>query len=446
MEETCTTKFVSHLQKQFEGKKVLILGMGREGKSTLQWLQKVQNCEIWLSDQKQEVLHQYEDEGIQVLPDNSAYEQFQVIIKSAGVAVRSPKLQKYFQSGGKITSQLQLFLEVFGSQTLGVTGTKGKSTTSSLIHHVIKMADKPTVLAGNIGQAVLEIVTQLEAETIAVIEMSSYQLETVTISPHWAVWLNFFPEHLNYHQSLENYFAAKENITKYQKVEDVFFYSCDFPELEKIQTKAKKETFSHEQMAAFLAELPKDVYQHLSPVIVQQNLLPAWFVSQELQISKEVFFRAIRTFQPLPHRLQNIGTFDGVTFIDDTLATIPEAAVAALHAVPNVSVILLGGFDRGISYDLIVKTVIEKNIPAVALFKPSGEKMLELFRHYEPASTRKVQLVNSMEEAIRFAVEQAHPGTTVLLSPASPSFGQFQDYEAKSAEFVHWIKTITAHQ
>jgi UDP-N-acetylmuramoylalanine--D-glutamate ligase len=284
--------------------------------------------------------------------------------------------------------------------------------------------------------------------------MSSYQLETCQVSPHWAVWLNLFPEHLNYHATMQDYAAAKAHIFSFQTTEDILWYNQDSPEIAAAVKSAKGTTvgFAAELDNTQAAPLPKS-YQALPslpwwtkmvlPTTVKRfNLLPALYVAAYFDIPLDTLQKGLASFETLPHRLEVVGTYRDITFIDDTLATIPQATIAALASVSPVSVLILGGYDRGIDFAPIVDAVVAQQIPTILLFPPSGEKMLQLLHERHPDAKLTAIPVQSMQDAVTQAYRHAQPGSAVLLSPASPSFGQFKDYVDKSEQFAHWVRTL----
>lgn len=372
-------KLVRHLQENYHQQEMLILGFGREGKSTLEMLQQVfPDKKITVMD-KQLSKKDEEKIGAPIAEYFKDLARFDVIFKTPGIPISEPPLQEFLQSGKKITSQFNEFIEIYHNQIIGVTGTKGKSTTSSLIHHFLKEAEIPTILLGNIGTPVFTAAAKVTAEMKIVVEMSSYYLEIVEHSPHIAVLLNIFPEHLNYHGSLEKYVGAKANITRFQTEMDYCIYNAEFVELRQVaeQTKAYLIAYEPTKEQAVLEPFA-EAMQHLPEVVQKQNVLPAVLVARIFKVKDKTISTALQSFQPLPHRLQHVGTYRGITFIDDTLATIPEATINAIDSVPRVDVIILGGFDRGLDYTKVVEKVIQKKIPTILFFRPSGEKMYDI--------------------------------------------------------------------
>jgi len=427
------------LLEQFGQKQVLILGMGREGESTYGLLRRIfPDKQLGISDKDSSVSEKYgQDVRVKVEPYLQNLSSYDVIFKTPAISIHEPALQEFLSQNREVTSQLNEFLRVYRKSVVGVTGTKGKSTTAALIHQILVTAGRPAILAGNIGTPVFESDSQLKPETIPVIEMSSYQLESVMFSPHLAVFLNIFPEHLNYHGSFENYLQAKGNITRWQNSDDVLIYNAEVPELQPIwaNSTAQKQAFSPANLVS--AE------PVASAIIQKYNLPPAALVAKHFKIDESIIQQALSTFKPLPHRLEQVGIFDTRVFVDDTLATIPEASCIALDTLERVDVILLGGYDRGLDFTKIVDKVIEKRVPTVIFFKPSGEKMFGIMKkNYSENELPTILFANTMEEAVNMSYQHCPASGTVLLSPASPSFGQFKDYEDKAAQFAYWAKKL----
>jgi len=446
------TKLQHSLQLQYVNKKILILGMGKEGMSTLNMLTSVfptQKMTIMDIDESL-TFPMIDPNRIQIVKGKERFlteiDQFDVIFKTPSITIHLPQLQSYLNSGGKITSQLNEFLRVYHSQTIGVTGTKGKSTTAAFIYQLLQQANKRTLLAGNMGIPPFEVERQIEDDTVVTLEMSSFQLQAVEFSPHWAIWLNIFPEHLNYHHSFELYAESKAKITRHQKSDDVIIFNQNDPLIRSYGQKsiALQHPFISLNSLSDLEKMTgKKIQTELSDVFITQDLPAVLQLAKVLLIGPTEVVQTLTTFKPLPHRLEKITTQSGVIFIDDTLATIPEAAVAAINSFTAVNVILLGGFDRGIDYSRIVAEVIKKKIPTVIFFRPSGEKMKKILEENYPTDQQpQTFLVGTMEEAVKISYQHCAKGDIALLSPASPSFGQFKDYQDKASQFRFWISAL----
>ncbi len=452
------TKLHQHLSR-LAGKRTAILGFAREGQSTYSLLRAaLPTQEIWVLDEHLDQVKQKFPQFIddQYLHFDTSYLKnlaaYDVIFKTPSISAFTPQLDSFQKEGGRLTSQLQEFLSLYRNQTVAVTGTKGKSTTASLLAHLLGCAGKSVVLAGNIGLPLFDHVAKISPDSIVVLETSSFQLEAVTFSPHVAVILNIFPEHLNYHHSFESYVLAKEQIFLHQQPSDITIYNSQistyFSHL--VHCPGKRIEFSPSSWLSLSQKLDSTSFIHLPKVVQEQNILPAVLAAREFTtLSDSQVSLALTSFKTLPHRLEFIGQFHGISFYDDTLATIPEAAVQSLKSLKRVDLVILGGFDRGISYDLIVEQVVSSKVSHVLLFKPSGEVMWKLFHQLgsEGMELPKLKFVNNMSEVVEYVFENLKTGSTVLLSPASPSFGEFKDYVDKSSKFAGAVQAyVQSHQ
>ena len=346
-------------------------------------------------------------------------ESIEILYKSPGIPTSKVRLAS---RNTRISTFMNLVLEKVGKRTIGVTGTKGKSTVTALIYHVLKSRGEDVVLFGNIGLADAKTLkTDVPGRTY-VIELSSYQCEHLTHSPHIAVLTNFFPEHLTHHGSLERYREAKLNIARFQTSSDAFINGSDL-----------EVSFEGHVARSRAAQ-----YGHIETKLLgehnQQNAAVALSALASFGVPKTVARPFLATFEPLPYRLERVGTFEGTTFYDDSLATVPEATLASIHALPRVDTIILGGEDRGISFEAFARALSDTHIQTFIIFPETGEKMVT---HVNPES---VVRVSSMDEAVREAFTRTPKDGVVLLSNASPSFNLFKDYKDKSAKYRDAIK------
>ncbi|MCW1888240.1 MAG: UDP-N-acetylmuramoyl-L-alanine--D-glutamate ligase [Candidatus Moranbacteria bacterium] len=390
---------------------VMIAGYGKEGKVSQKY---VQLYFPWLNITIKDGL---ED------PDYlNQQKQYDLIIKTPGI----PK--------EKITGHYTTATNIFFSQVpqlkIGVTGSKGKSTTASLIFHLLKEAGHPAVLVGNIGTPMLEtLLNSYPKETIFVIELSSYQLDDIVYSPEIALFLNLFPDHLNYHQTFEKYRKAKENIYRYQNKNDILFYNLSNTYLK------KKNDFPKNSFSFVDTDLPVSK----TPLIGrhnEDNLRAAVAIAHLFKIDTETLCQAIESFQPLPHRLQYIGTYQNILFYDDAISTTPESTIEGLLALPHVDTIFLGGEDRGYDFSALEKTLRQKKVKNLVLFPDTGTRILKKRTGFNIFET------TSMEEAVRFAFSSTKKNSICLLSTASPSYTLWKNFEEKGDSFQSWIRQI----
>ncbi len=346
-------------------------------------------------------------------------EDISVIFKSPGIPTSKLALAS---SQTRISTFMDTVLENVGARSIGITGTKGKSTVTALVHHVLKEAGKDVVLFGNIGIADATTLREDILERQYVIELSSYQCEHITHSPHIAVFTNFYPEHLSHHGSLDSYREAKLNIARFQKPEDIFInasgVATDFPGKE----------VSPDLSLRFETKLAGEHNQ--------RNCAIAFAAICAAGIDEATARKHIETFEPLPYRLEKVGTYKEITFFDDSLATIPEATLASIETLGNVDTLILGGEDRGISFEEFAAALVDTSITTFIVFPDTGAKMVAKL------GDRRVIPISSMEEAVRAAFAETRAGGTVLLSNASPSFNLFKDYKDKSAQYRKWIEEL----
>lgn len=404
--------------KELENKKVLILGIGREGLDTLAYLKKVFPKKIFaIADQKEELDNKTKKAVIGM--DLFLGEDYLKNVNDFDVIIKSPGIP-FFKYKDKLTSQTELFFDNCPSKIIGITGTKGKSTVASLLHSMIK----GSYLVGNIETPSLSFLSKAKADDIFVYELSSHQLMNLKKSPHIAVFLNIYPEHLDYYKNFEEYFSAKKNIYKYQEKSDYLIFN---PEIDP-KTKANKIEINIKDFANFL----KDNQQFLEITHID-NLIAVLNVAKLLNISEKEIINALNKYKRLPHRLEFVGEFKGIRFYDDSIATIPEAAVYAIGSLgDDVETIILGGLDRGIKYDKLVKRIKKSNIKNIIAFPDSGEKIVRNIRS-------RIYKVDNMEDAVDLAYKHTTKGKICLLSPASPSFNLFKDYKERGDLFKEYV-------
>ncbi len=422
--------------KDLTGKKICILGFGREGKAMLDALEKnAVHCEVTIADR---------DERIH-LPPGKHWQQigtgwlrnltsFDVLIKSPGI----PPQPEFKLVEKKMTSGTQIFWDSIkgsGATVIGVTGSKGKSTTSSLIHEILKNAGKDAYLIGNIGEPAIKHLKDARKNTIFVQELSSYQLMNLTSSPQIAVITSFFPEHLDYHGSLGAYLEAKKHITRFQKKNDVVFFANKSKETKEIASESKGEKIAFD---------PKDSPVKLKQIKLQGehnlgNIAAAYKVAMRLGVDPKDAIATIKRFEGLPHRLQSLGIHGGIEWVNDSISTTPQSAVAALDALGDrVKTIIVGGQDRGYDFSPLAKRLKTSSVKVAILLPDSGKT---IGQHIKKTGA-KITLAHAdtMEAAVKGAKKCTSKGSIVLLSPASPSYGHFKNFEDRGERFERAIK------
>lgn len=390
---------------------ILIIGYGREGKTTEKFLKKRHNrLKLGIADQaiSKDYLSKQKD--------------FEFAIKTPGIAK------------GKVTipytTATNIFFDQVKSPIIGVTGSKGKSTTASLIFAMLCEGGYDVELIGNIGNPMVEKLSRpVPPGRIFVAELSSYQLDDIEFSPHIAVVTNLFPEHMNYHGGEKPYYSAKMNIINFQSADDYFIYNDGDKRLRQWAKASRAKT------CGFVEKLPtavKDI-----PLLGQHNLdniRAAATVARLLNVSDVSIARAVKKFKGLPHRLELVGKYKGVIFYDDAISTTPESTMMAINAVGRIGTIFLGGEDRGYDFGKLEKFIKAKKIKNIVLFPDSGKRIFKSVRGLNVLATC------DMKEAVRFAYKHTPKGEICLLSTASPSYSVWKGFEEKGDLFRKWVK------
>ncbi len=416
-------------------KKVLILGYGREGQSSFRMVSAVGGyaC-LDIADANAVSSDLTSSHKVITGPTYlDCLNDYDVVFKSPGIVL--PMDIKDYTC--RITCQADLFLEVYGAQTIGITGTKGKSTTSSLLYHILKACGKDVLFGGNIGIPIFDITDQIHPRTIIVFELSCHQLEYAKFAPSKAILLNLYEDHLDHYGSVEKYWNAKKNIYRKQGYCDFLFCNPEFlpapGDCKATVIKVKSQ------------DLPFNSFEEVPGVTLRgnHNLLNTAFVydvCRRYDISDEDFVAALATFKTLAHRLQFLGKLEDVDYYDDSISTTVESAISAVKAIPNAGTILLGGMDRGIDYDPLVEFLPTTRLEHIILMYDSGKVILEKLQATAPADfMSKVHYIENLEDACAFAKSNATKGTAVILSPASASYGVFKNFEQRGDFFKQYV-------
>ena len=372
------------------------------------------------------------------------------MLKSPGISLKDQALP----DDVIISSQTDLFLSLFGAQVVGITGTKGKSTTSSLLYHLLNELGQKAFLVGNIGVPALDIVGELEKDSWVVYEMSSHQLQYSRYSPHVAILLNLHQEHLDHYEDYRGYRQAKWQITAHQRAEDFFVFNADNATLQEdlmernLASQLISVSLCGEQTA--YARLQEDALcigdVRLSFDTKQFklhgkhnifNLMVCLSTLHKLGFSVEEALQDAYTFNGLAHRLQFVGEYKGISFYNDSIATIPEATMNALKAVPKAQTLILGGYDRGIDYTSLMDFLLEIPPLNLILMGKVGERIHTLLKQRNYPG--KISQVEDMKAVVQHAFACTPRGGAVLLSPAAASYDAYENFEERGTHFMHLL-------
>ena len=456
---------IERLNSWVRGKRVLILGFGREGRSTWQVLKKLGTCAcLDVADQREIPF----EEGMGKRFFGPDYQKvlngYDVVFKSPGIVLEEPPEKLRCE----ILSQTQVFFSLFRDRIIGITGTKGKSTVTSLMYHILKTAGRDVLMMGNIGIPAFDHLEEIGPETLIVFELSCHQLEYMTVSPHIALLINLYEEHLDHYGTMERYVQAKEQIFRHQRSGDLLVCNVqcqprpgtcfsqvilaginqsdvelnleaeEGPEQEQTQEKkgqAREKEKRRGPLVNFRGsryEIPAD---RISLIGLHNyfDIAMVYGVCRLMGVEDGVFTEGLKTYHPLPHRLQFVGEKDGVRYFDDSISTICDTAIQALKTLKDVDTVLIGGMDRGIDYQELIHFLSEHPVPHIILMEATGKRIFQEIQEEEPDFQGKARLVlaDHLEDAVREAKKLTRPGRSCLLSPAAASYGIFRNFEER---------------
>ncbi|HNX10550.1 MAG TPA: UDP-N-acetylmuramoyl-L-alanine--D-glutamate ligase [bacterium] len=442
-----------HLPESFQ--KIIILGYGQEGQAAVKYFHSLYPHKI-LTVADQKPLAKKEKNIIFRSGKNylSTLSDFDLIIKSPGIPSDLPEIVAAEKNGSQVTTNTNLFFQKAPGLIIGVTGTKGKSTTSKLIYEILKQSGLNAKLAGNIGgnDPLAYLRAGNQKNPIFVYELSSYQLSTLPQSPQISVFLNIFPDHLPYHHGLTGYQKAKANISKYQTKTDFLVYNSQYPFIKNLARKTPAKAIDYLQTCAlkngWITYRQEKIIPSAEIKLLGQhnleNIMAAICVAKILKIENHNIRLALKKFHNLKHRLELVGTFQGITFYDDAISTTPESTLAAIETLKDkLETIFLGGQDRGYKFQKLAKRLMELNIKNVVLFPDSGAKIWRTIQAEAKKQKKKLpQMINtsSMAQAVKFAYQKTAIGKICLLSTASPSYSIFKNFTDKGDQFQANIK------
>ena len=441
-----------------KNKKILILGFGREGKSSLNFINTyLPNADITIADKNN--IDVPENPHIStIIGENylNSLNEFDIILKSPGISLKDVSVNKT-----KISSQLDLFLKYSTIKTIGVTGTKGKTTTSTLIYNILNAHTKNCFLLGNIGVPVFECLSSITSNSIAVIEMSSHQLEFMTHSPNISIITNFYQEHLDHYLSYEHYIDAKLNIFKYQKKSDWSIFNIDQHEYSsKILNSTCGNTCkislnNYGNSNLFLDNnfniiqninnktnkyfCVKDLNKNLIGKHHFYDILFAFAVCNILSIDTHEIKAILEQFNGIPHRMEYVGKFKNIFFYNDSIATIPAAVINAVNSLQKVDTLIIGGMDRGIDYTEFIQFLANSNIGNIICLYETGKKIANILNLEYYNLKSKIYVASDLEDAVNLAFIHTKNDHICLLSPAAASYGYFKNFEERGNMFKKYV-------
>ncbi len=445
---------------ELRGKHVLVIGLARTGVATARFCAEhgatvtaTDNHEE--SELSQEVLH-LREEGVRLElgghPESSLLKQ-DLVIPSPGVPADAPVLKSARAKGITIWSEIELADRFLDGRLIGITGSNGKTTTTSLVHHILKVAGFSTLVAGNIGTPMISRVALTSEDTITVAELSSFQLELIeTFHPDIAVLLNLTPDHLDRHLTMEAYTAAKARLFEKQTESDFAVLNADDDAVVKLAPKRPQVYwFSRKRPVLQGAYLRGDeiVFRtskqeevllkreeiSLPGVHNLENVLAAVTAARLEGAAVSAIAEAVRNFPGVEHRLEFVAEIAGVRYYNDSKATNVDATLKALEAFPGNVHVILGGKDKGSEYSVLQGALKERSVLAL-LIGAAAEKIAQ-----QIAGSVAIEQAGTLERAVKIASQAARRGDVVLLAPACASFDQFENFEHRGRKFKELVRT-----
>lgn len=465
---------------ELRGKRVLVMGFARQGQALARWL-PTQGAKVIVNDHQsaqQLRLQETEYPGVRFVlgshPTDLA-EEVDLVCVSGGVPLELPVIQAAHERGIPITNDAQLFMERCPAPVVGITGSAGKTTTTTLTAAMFKNAGFTTWVGGNTGDVLLDSLAQITPDDVVVMELSSFQLDLMTISPTVGAVLNITPNHIDRHGSMQAYISAKANILQHQRASDYAVLNEDDPVSKSLEVATRGEivSFSARTMLADGAFLAGDrlvisgnaTFDGRPHVVCERNDIPLrgdhnilnvlaacaiagcyGLAADRPGVEMDVMAETIKTFQPVPHRLEVVREHNGVTYINDSIATAPERLMAALKAFKEPLVLLIGGADKNLPWDEAIFLALQK-ARHIVVFGASGEKQvsdkaINLLR-LRGAKDDVVTRVADLPAAVARAREVAQAGDVVLLSPGGTSYDAYKDFAERGEHFRQLVQALS---
>ena len=456
------------------GKTVAVVGVSIEGKDSIDFLLQ-EGCAILCCDRRDEkefsdIVALYKDKAVTFCFGDTYISKLisaDIIIRTPGMSPRTPELVEARKKGIEITSATELFFEFCQAPIIGVTGTKGKGTTSTLIYEMLKSDGKTAYLGGNVGIPLLSTVRSMQQSDWVVFELSSFQLEDLTRSPHIAVVLRITQDHLanfdtnatNYHETREAYVEAKSQIVRHQKEGDyVIINNADhtahsFEYLTKAHV-LRFDRYSTKGADCFVENHAVTLVENEEQISIcsannvkmrgdhnLENIAAATLAARAAGVSLVAIQKTATTFTGLEHRLEFVKTINGVSYFNDSFSTIPETTIAAIESFEEPKILILGGSEKKSDFTEMGKRIASSNVIAAIVIGQMTDRIVTALK--QAAFTGEIiEGCRSMKDVVKEAKHLAKPGSVVLLTPACASFGMFKNYKERGKQFKHEVLAL----
>lgn len=432
--------------------KIAIAGYGLEGEQNYRYWAAQGDNDITIADERLQPTHELPADVPTILGENAfaSLDDFDMVIRTAGLAPYKIK------TNGKIWSATNEFFEKCPAQIIGVTGTKGKGTTASLIAEIFEAAGRKVWLVGNIGISALEVLDQIGSEDIVVFELSSFQLWDIERSPHTAVVLLIEPDHLNVHVDMDDYVHAKGSIHRFQHEGDILVYHPTNHYASQIAQELQVGTIQRYGIPDDGGVYERDgEFQQRGEIICPTSLLQligqhnienacaAISVARAHGLTIDAIQKGLLSFKGLPHRLEYVRKFDGVDYYNDSFSSAPAATVAAIKSFVQPEVLIIGGIDKGGEFDILADTLkAQTNIKEIIVIGQIREKLAQVLRDAGVTAKTTVFDGQTMDEIVAYARSSAYVGDVIVLSPGCASFDMFRDFYDRGDQFRNIVNKL----
>ena len=454
----------------WNGKRVVILGGARQGQAAARWFVRY-GAIVTVNDRRSPEAMSAARSALADIPVTwvlgshpvEILDAADVLCISGGIPLDNPLVLAAVQRGLPLTNDTQVFMEVAPCRTIGITGSAGKTTTTSLVGQMTGIAlGAKAFVGGNIGDPLLNYVDEMTPDALAILEISSFQLEQMTISPNIAAVLNITPNHLDRHGSMQAYTAAKRRILEFQRAADtavlnrsdsgswnlgpdvrgrlVSFGSGAFP-TDQEGTYLAKGLLHMRQQGVDIPLIRSDQIRVRGEHNVM-NLLAAFAIGFAAGLPLDAMLTAAQEFRGVAHRLEFVREWNGVQWYNDSIATAPERTMADIHSFTEPIVLLLGGRDKNLPWDELAG-LVRQRVEHVVLFGEAVEKIALALDQAAGPLPLTLERCQGLQEAVQAAARVAKPGSIVLLSPGGTSFDQFEDFEQRGKAFRKWVSELS---
>lgn len=459
---------LEEFEKYARGKKVAIIGIGVSNLPLLEYFYDL-NARVTIFDSKEsnqisvEAMQKIEKYGFEFIGGKDSLSRlkgFDIIFRSPSCMPDRPELVEAVENGAVLTSEIEMVLKLAPCKVIGITGTEGKTTTTTLINEIVKKSGRKTYLGGNMGKPIFTKIRNIKPENIIILELSSFQLSDMDISPDISVVTNIYPDHLNVHKSYEEYREAKKNIFKHQSENGIVVLNYDNEFTREFAKEANGKViffsskeklddgFIYDKADGTIKYCKDGVRRHimkkedikLRGIHNYENICAALAATSSI-VDVDTQVKAIEEFTGVEHRLEFVRELNNVKWYNDSIGTSPASTIAGLNSFDEDIILLAGGSDKGLDYKEVGEAIARK-VRALILTGPTSEKIENATKQALNGKSIEIYYTSNMQESVNLAKEIAKAGDVVLLSPASASFDLYKNFEDRGHQFKDCVNNL----